>query len=122
MLLKKGEEITEDILNGIPFYLWKDLALEDEATEEKLTHLFSNFDRKVDLIKAFFAEKIEKLKAGDELPPGVIKLVKVYIAVKRKLSVGDKMAGRHGNKGFSPGYSPRRTCPFSSTGPRWTSF
>jgi len=112
VLLKKGEEITEDILNGIPFYLWKDLALEDEATEEKLTHLFSNFDRKVDLIKAFFAEKIEKLKAGDELPPGVIKLVKVYIAVKRKLSVGDKMAGRHGNKGVLSRILPEEDMPF----------
>src|SRR5437667_5032602 len=53
----------------------------------------------IDLIKVAFTEKIERLKKGDELPPGVIKMVKVYVAIKRKLQVGDKMAGRHGNKG-----------------------
>ncbi|HPC04000.1 MAG TPA: DNA-directed RNA polymerase subunit beta [Syntrophales bacterium] len=112
ILLKKGEEITEELLGGIPFSLWKDISLEDEDAENRLSHLFSNFNRKVDVIKAFFSEKIDKLQAGDELPPGVIKLVKVYIAVKRKLSVGDKMAGRHGNKGVLSRILPEENMPF----------
>ncbi len=67
-------------------------------------------------MEAYFAEKIEKLKAGDELPPGVIKLVKVYIAIKRKLSVGDKMAGRHGNKGVLSRILPEEDMPYFKDG------
>ena len=73
-------------------------------------------------MKLVFGEKIARIKKGDELPPGVIKMVKVYVAIKRKLAVGDKMAGRHGNKGVvSPRSSPRRTCRTSRTAVRWTS-
>ena len=57
------------------------------------------FDDKVDVIERWFEDKVEKLQRGDELPPGVLKMVKVFVAVKRKLQPGDKMAGRHGNKG-----------------------
>ena len=67
-------------------------------------------------MEAYFAEKIEKLKAGDELPPGVIKLVKVYVAIKRKLSVGDKMAGRHGNKGVLSRILPEEDMPYFQDG------
>jgi DNA-directed RNA polymerase subunit beta len=67
-------------------------------------------------VEAYFAGKIEKLKAGDELPPGVIKLVKVYIAIKRKLSVGDKMAGRHGNKGVLSRILPEEDMPYFKDG------
>ncbi|HRT71802.1 MAG TPA: DNA-directed RNA polymerase subunit beta, partial [Syntrophales bacterium] len=84
--------------------------------EEKVKTLFDNLDRKVDLIEAFFQEKIERLKAGDELPPGVIKLVKVYVAIKRKLSAGDKMAGRHGNKGVLSRILPEEDMPFFADG------
>jgi DNA-directed RNA polymerase subunit beta len=64
----------------------------------------------VQAIEALFQEKISKLSKGDELPPGVIKMVKVYVAIKRKLQVGDKMAGRHGNKGVVSRILPRKTC------------
>ena len=64
------------------------------------------------VIKAVFDEKIARLKKGDELPPGVFKMVKVYVAIKRKLSVGDKMAGRHGNKGVISRILPEEDMPY----------
>ena len=78
--------------------------------------LHENLARKTELIDAYFKEKVEKLKAGDELPPGVIKMVKVYVAIKRKLSVGDKMAGRHGNKGVLSRILPEEDMPFFTDG------
>ncbi|MFA5181329.1 MAG: DNA-directed RNA polymerase subunit beta [Syntrophales bacterium] len=115
--LKKGDVITSELLGKIPFDLWKDVALvEAEETEEKIRMLHENLDRKIELIDEYFKEKVEKLKAGDELPPGVIKMVKVYVAIKRKLSVGDKMAGRHGNKGVLSRILPEEDMPFFTDG------
>jgi len=117
IVLKKGEMITSEILDKIPFELWKEISLEgEEATEERISSLFSNLRRKIEYVHAFFEEKKEKLKAGDELPPGVIKMVKVYIAIKRKLSVGDKMAGRHGNKGVLSRILPEEDMPYFANG------
>jgi len=115
-VLKRGEEITTEILEKTPFSLWKGISLEDETLEESIRGMLDNLDRKVDLIEAYFEEKVDKQKAGDELPPGVIKLVKVYIAIKRKLSVGDKMAGRHGNKGVLSRILPDEDMPFFEDG------
>ena len=115
--LKKGDVITSEILDKIPFDLWKDIALvEAEEAEEKIRMLHENLARKTELIDLYFKEKVEKLKAGDELPPGVIKMVKVYVAIKRKLSVGDKMAGRHGNKGVLSRILPEEDMPFFTDG------
>ncbi len=72
--------------------------------------------RQIDILRKITDEKIQKLKKGDELPPGVIKLVKVYIAMKRKLSVGDKMAGRHGNKGVIARILPEEDMPYLPDG------
>src|ERR1700722_19963430 len=72
--------------------------------------------RQIDVLKKIVNEKKEKLTKGDELPPGVIKLVKVYIAMKRKLSVGDKMAGRHGNKGVIARILPEEDMPYLEDG------
>ncbi len=117
VLLKKGEKITEDLLNRIPFSLWKEVSLLDEdVVDEKIGAIFSNLSKKVELVEAFFDEKIDRLKIGDELPPGVIKMVKVYIAIKRKLAVGDKMAGRHGNKGVVSRILPEEDMPFFKDG------
>ena len=117
LLLRKTEEITADVLSSIPFSRWREISLlDDEAMEEKVRTLFENLDRKIDFIEAFFMEKIDRLKAGDELPPGVIKLVKVYVAIKRKLSAGDKMAGRHGNKGVLSRILPEEDMPFFQDG------
>jgi len=116
ILCKKGETLNADLLGSIPFSFWKDIALDDYKTEEKVKTLLSNLTRKVEVIETFFDEKIAKVKMGDELPPGVIKLVKVYIAIKRKLSVGDKMAGRHGNKGVLSRILPEEDMPFFEDG------
>jgi DNA-directed RNA polymerase subunit beta len=117
LLLRKSEEITADVLSSIPFSRWREISLlDDEAVEEKVRTLFENLDRKIDFIEAFFMEKIDRLKSGDELPPGVIKLVKVYVAIKRKLSAGDKMAGRHGNKGVLSRILPEEDMPFFQDG------
>ena len=78
--------------------------------------IFSNYRQQVQAVKELFEEKINKLKRGDELPPGVIKMVKVYIAVKRKLQVGDKMAGRHGNKGVVSRILPPEDMPYFPDG------
>jgi DNA-directed RNA polymerase subunit beta len=88
----------------------------DVATEEKIGALFESLAKRLDQIQAYFDQKVEKLQAGDELPPGVIKMVKVYVAIKRKLSVGDKMAGRHGNKGVLSRILPEEDMPFFSDG------
>ena len=70
----------------------------------------------LDAVKMVFDEKIDRLKKGDELPPGVIKMVKVYVAIKRKLQVGDKFAGRHGNKGVVSKVLPQEDMPFTEDG------
>jgi DNA-directed RNA polymerase subunit beta len=117
ILLKKGEVITEEILERTPFDLWREISPEgEEETETRIGVLYQNLSRKKEFVESYFAEKIEKLKAGDELPPGVIKLVKVYIAIKRKLSVGDKMAGRHGNKGVLSRILPEEDMPYFKDG------
>ena len=78
--------------------------------------IIRDYQEQVALIKESFEGKIAKLKKGDELPPGVVKMVKVYVAVKRKLSVGDKMAGRHGNKGVVSRILPREDMPYFADG------
>jgi DNA-directed RNA polymerase subunit beta len=116
ILLKKGETITKDILDSIPITFWKEIALENYEVEEQVRAIQSSLSSKIEVVEAFFADKIDKVKTGDELPPGVIKLVKVYIAIKRKLSVGDKMAGRHGNKGVLSRILPEEDMPFFEDG------
>ncbi len=100
-LLNKGTLLTQDILHSMPY---EDLARaqivnDDPRLDSDLNGLKGRTARQAEVIRKLFEERKEKIRLGDELPPGVIKLVKVYVAMKRKLSVGDKMAGRHGNKG-----------------------
>ena len=117
ILLKKGDVISAGLLGSIPFEFWNNIALvEEEATEENVRVLLANLERKVAAVEALFETKLEKLKASDELPPGVIRLVKVYVAIKRKLSVGDKMAGRHGNKGVLSRILPEEDMPYFEDG------
>src|ERR1035437_1460870 len=116
-LLKKGDKITKDIWADIPSSYWKDITIaETDGSEEKLINMISSYERKIDFVRAHFEERLEKVKASDELPPGVIKMVKVYIAIKRKLSVGDKMAGRHGNKGVLSRILPEEDMPYMADG------
>ncbi len=89
------------MLQGLPYEQMVRLKLggDDPRLQDELRDLEERTERQVEVIRQLFEEKKEKIRRGDELPPGVIKLVKTYVAMKRKLSVGDKMAGRHGNKG-----------------------
>ncbi|MBE3072779.1 MAG: DNA-directed RNA polymerase subunit beta, partial [Acidobacteria bacterium] len=100
-LMRKGTLLTAEVLQGLAYDAMVRLKVEtdDPTLEDDARDLEERTGRQVEVIKQLFEEKKEKIRRGDELPPGVIKLVKVYVAMKRKLSVGDKMAGRHGNKG-----------------------
>ncbi len=112
-LLKKGTDLTQDILQEMPYETMVRLkiATDDSRLEDDLRDLEERTERQVEVIRNLFEEKKEKIRRGDELPPGVIKLVKVYVAMKRKLSVGDKMAGRHGNKGVIARILPEEDMP-----------
>ena len=117
ILLAKGKKITAELLAKVPFRQWREISLSGEGeAEEKVANLFARLADREDLIKGVFTDKIEKLKRGDDLPPGVIKMVKVYVAIKRKLQVGDKMAGRHGNKGVLSRILPVEDMPYMADG------
>ena len=114
-LLKKGQKLSEDDVDSVPFNLLRHIPVE-EKLEEQLVRIMDSVEEQMDLVRIVFNEKIGKLKKGDELPPGVIKMVKVSVAIKRKLSVGDKMAGRHGNKGVISRIMPVEDMPFMADG------
>ena len=117
ILIAKGKTITDEALATIPLDKWDQISVvDDETVEEKVAEIISKLYQKIDLIKYVFDDKIQKLKRGDDLPPGVIKMVKVYIAIKRKLQVGDKMAGRHGNKGVVSRILPEEDMPYMEDG------
>ncbi len=117
-LLTKGTELTRDILEKVSTRNLKRLRLSDKdpLLIEKIDEIEEMTSRQIDVLRKITDEKVGKLKKGDELPPGVIKLVKVYIAMKRKLSVGDKMAGRHGNKGVIARIVPEEDMPYMPDG------
>ncbi len=112
-----GEIITEEYLQEIPRAKWWQISLVNEKTQKDLEELKKSFDKAINVVnKRFFDEKVDKLQSGDELPPGVMKMVKVFIAVKRKLQAGDKMAGRHGNKGVVSRILPEEDMPYMANG------
>jgi DNA-directed RNA polymerase subunit beta len=117
-LVTKGTKLTRDVLARISTRNLKRMriAKKDPTLIEKIDEVEEMTSRQIDILRKITDEKIQKLKKGDELPPGVIKLVKVYIAMKRKLSVGDKMAGRHGNKGVIARILPEEDMPYMPDG------
>lgn len=115
-LLSKGKEITEKALSEIPSYKWEEIVVVDDKINSKIKALLEGLSEQLELINVIFDDRMGKLKRSDELPPGVIKMVKVYIAMKRKLSVGDKMAGRHGNKGVISRILPEEDLPYLEDG------
>ncbi|HTF92293.1 MAG TPA: DNA-directed RNA polymerase subunit beta, partial [Verrucomicrobiae bacterium] len=116
VLLNKGQEVTEEDLDQLPMSYWSEIRVDNESVENELGRIIESTTGQVNLIKRAFDDKIEKLKGGDELPPGVIKMVKVFVAIKRKLQVGDKMAGRHGNKGVISRILPEADMPYLEDG------
>ena len=117
-LLTKGAELTREILSRLSGRNLKRMKIvkKDPTLLEGIDEIEELTSRQIDILRKITAEKEHKLKKGDELPPGVIKLVKVYIAMKRKLSVGDKMAGRHGNKGVIARILPEEDMPYMPDG------
>lgn len=114
-LLNKGQEVTAADLETIPFELLAYVPL-DQELEYQVSRLMDAARNQLDAVRMVFNEKIDRLKKGDELPPGVIKMVKVYVAIKRKLQVGDKFAGRHGNKGVVSKVLPIEDMPYLADG------
>ena len=117
VVIVKGKKISEEALTSIPVDRWDEISVaDDEAVDEKVAQILGTLKQQIDIIKYVFDDKVQKLKRGDDLPPGVIKMVKVYIAIKRKLQVGDKMAGRHGNKGVVSRILPEEDMPYLEDG------
>ncbi|BCK76112.1 DNA-directed RNA polymerase subunit beta [Acetobacter aceti NBRC 14818] len=114
--LKSGTPITEEVLAEIPRGAWRNVSVASDSVTAELETLRREFDAAIQKIQARFDSKVEKLQRGDELPPGVMKMVKVFVAVKRKLQPGDKMAGRHGNKGVVSRVVPVEDMPFLEDG------
>src|SRR6185369_4013517 len=113
---KKGAVIDQQTLEETERHEWWKFAVQDDTVQAGLEAVKSQYDEAVALIKARFDDRVEKLQRGDELPPGVLKMVKVFVAVKRKLQPGDKMAGRHGNKGVISRILPAEDMPFLADG------
>ena len=114
--LKKGDSITGEYLEGIERDSWLNISLKDEDLNVQLEKMSAQINEQREQFEQRFVEQKEKITSGDELAPGVLKMVKVYLAVKRRLQPGDKMAGRHGNKGVISMIVPVEDMPYDETG------
>ncbi len=114
--IKAGSVIDEALLAEHPRNSWRHIGVQDDAVMAEMETLRREYDVAIKKLQDRFESKVEKLQRGDELPPGVMKMVKVFIAVKRKLQPGDKMAGRHGNKGVVSRVVPVEDMPFLEDG------
>ncbi len=112
LVLKKGKKLDEKTLSALePDHLSKLKLKEDAERERKIKDIDKKVKRQIEALRSIFKEKVDVLKKGDELAPGVIQAIKVYVAMKRKLSVGDKISGRHGNKGVIAKIVPEEDMP-----------
>jgi DNA-directed RNA polymerase subunit beta len=114
--LKSGTRLNETVLTEIPHGQWKSITVKNDKRMADIEALKKLMDDSIGALQARFESKVEKLQRGDELPPGVMKMVKVFVAVKRKLQPGDKMAGRHGNKGVISRIMPMEDMPYLEDG------
>ncbi len=114
--VKAGSVIDEELLGTLSRGQWWQLALGEDADAQAQEALNGQFELQKRALERRFEDKVEKVRRGDDLPPGVMKMVKVFIAVKRKLQPGDKMAGRHGNKGVISKVVPEEDMPFMADG------
>ena len=115
-LLQKNHKITEEDIKKIPFELLPYIPLKKEEISKELTDIIDGYQYHSEALDTLYKERINRLHAGDELPPGVVKMIKVYVAVKRKVEVGDKFAGRHGNKGVISKILPEEDMPYLADG------
>ena len=115
-LLAKGAKIDGEFLSTVPMAQLEGLVVDNAKKTEKMHELLERYRSQTDLCRVVLEQQMSRFEKGDDLPPGVIKLVKVYVAMKRKLSVGDKMAGRHGNKGVVSRVLPVEDLPYFANG------
>jgi len=113
---KKDSKITKSVLDEYPRSQWWQFASPNDKLMAEIEAIRKQYDESKKLLEQRFLDKVEKLQRGDELPPGVMKMVKVFVAVKRKIQPGDKMAGRHGNKGVVSKIVPAEDMPFLADG------
>src|SRR6185436_1313527 len=113
---RKGTHITEEILEEVPRSHWWEFGLKDEKSQGEIEAINKQYEEAKKSLERRFVDKVDKLQRGDELPPGVMKMVKVFVAVKRKIQPGDKMAGRHGNKGVVSMIVPVEDMPYLEDG------
>jgi DNA-directed RNA polymerase subunit beta len=113
---KKDQVLNKALLEEQPRSQWWSFALESDQTMSEIEAMRKQYDESKKSLESRFLDKVEKLQRGDELPPGVMKMAKVFIAVKRKIQPGDKMAGRHGNKGVVSRIVPQEDMPFLADG------
>ena len=116
ILINKGARFDEETVNLVPLAQLEGLVLKDPKLTERVHELLERYRDQGELTRMVFEQQVSRYAKGDDLPPGVIKLVKVYVAMKRKLSVGDKMAGRHGNKGVVSRILPVEDLPYFRDG------
>jgi DNA-directed RNA polymerase subunit beta len=113
---KKDQILTRELITEFPRSQWWTFALESDSVMTELEAMRKQYDESKKSLESRFLDKVEKLQRGDELPPGVMKMVKVFVATKRKIQPGDKMAGRHGNKGVVSRIVPAEDMPFLDDG------
>jgi DNA-directed RNA polymerase subunit beta len=116
VILKKKGKLTAEILKRLSDESVRYIILSDPDEQKELEDVERRAKEQVEILQTLYDEKVGRLKRGDELPPGVIKLVKVYVSMKRKIQVGDKMAGRHGNKGVVSRVLPEEDMPYLPDG------
>jgi len=116
VLFQKGDAISAEDLDELAPPLWGQLRLENEAAQNEIAQALAAMSTNVETVQKHYEDKVARLKAGDELAPGVIKMIKVFVAIKRRLQVGDKMAGRHGNKGVLSRILPVEDMPRMADG------
>lgn len=115
-LLSKNQKIQDDDLKNIPFELLAYIPLGNNKASQKITEIIDEARARLDKLTLIYKERVKRLSSGDELLPGVVKMIKVYVAVKRKVQVGDKFAGRHGNKGVISKVLPEEDMPYLANG------
>jgi DNA-directed RNA polymerase subunit beta len=116
VLIQKDDKIDSNMLAEIPVAQIEGIVLKNPQLTEKVHNILERYRNQCEICRDTFERQVGRFEKGDDLPPGVIKLVKVYVAMKRKLSVGDKMAGRHGNKGVVSRILPQEDLPYFEDG------
>ena len=115
-LVEKGAAVTQDLVHKKSLEFWRHVSFQEGGLEDQVDQLLDRYQEQLHLVNMVFEAKLGRLRKVDELPPGVIKKVKVFVAMKRKLAVGDKMAGRHGNKGVVSRIMPEEDMPYFADG------